>query len=289
MAAAPHSPNDRSAALRRGAAAFALCLLGCAHQAPPEVAAAGPTRDDAHLRAQLAERDRRIAELESRMALLEAEARNIRERLAAPPVTGLRRTVRIGSHVRDAESAEATESRPVLRLHGTAPRAAAGASAVHTASRREPLPPLPEAPDERLPIAPLPSASVESLERTPDDPVAAYRAGLDLVRRRDFDRALAALSAFLVRYPGDTRTADVLYWRGEVQFALSDFEGALASFHGSLETRPAGERAPDALLKVGLCHRELGAPAQARSALERLKAQFPQSRAAKLVSQEDAS
>ena len=54
------------------------------------------------------------------------------------------------------------------------------------------------------------------------------------------------------------------------------FEGLIARF-GS------GNKAPDALLKLGMCQDRLGASARARQYWDRLKTEYPRSDAAKRV------
>ena len=74
-----------------------------------------------------------------------------------------------------------------------------------------------------------------------------------------------------------------LFWRGEVLFAQKRYEQALTGFQQALEREPRGEKAADALLKIGLCYQRLGQPERARATFERLKAQFPESDAARLA------
>ena len=257
----------------------AVLVTACAH-APPPAEGGTSQREWAKLTEQLAKSERRLTEVENRMALLESEAREIRHRLQVRDERPLRETVRIGAGVPRDGDPQGAEPRPQLRLHGGARSSASPAA--------DSMPPLPVL-EERLRVVPLPPDELVSMHAPPRGPEAEYRSALDLLRRREFERALAALSAFLVHHEGHPRTSDVLFWRGEAQFALADYRGALASFQGALRTDPTGERAPDALLKLGLCHRELGQPQAARAALQRLTREFPQSSAARLVSQEDAS
>ncbi len=268
--------------------------VGCAaRQGDTKTAASRVvTRADIEeLRTTLAARDRTVNELENRLALIEAEQRQLRYALAeagAGPV-GIRETVRIGADAprgsaEPPPSFEAEperrrpESRPILRLTGERRR------------ENEPLMPIPVV-SERLPIAPLPDAlpmMSESAVPARLDAPGHYRAAIDLVRQREFAAALASLTDFLVRYPSDARAPKVLFWRGEVLFAQHEYERALEAFESALSREPKGDKAADALLKVGLCHKRLGAPDRARVALERLKSQFPQSDAARLAAQEDA-
>ncbi len=255
--------------------------------------------DVAALKQALVERDRTLNQLENRLALLEAEQRQLRFAVAeAEPPVGIRETVRIGANdagktaerappmFENAPERRHAEARPVLRLVGERRR-----------DESEPMMLVPVV-RERLPLAPLPEtmpfmAQAASMPSSAAPPVAAdasghYRQAIELVRQRDFGAALASLTDFLVRYPDDGRAPKVMFWHGEVLFAQRDYGHALEAFERSLAREPKGDKAADALLKVGLCHKRLGAPERARAAIERLKAQFPQSDAARLAAQEDA-
>ncbi len=243
----------------------------------------------AALEAKLAERDRQFSQLENRLALLEAEQRQMRyalvDRTEERPSPVVRDSVRAGKSKQDADVEEtpaesaherdnAPSRRPVLRLVGEKRKDARSGYEMM---------PIPEV-SERLPIAPVPDKAVAE-----GSPEVHYARALDLVRQRDFEHALAALTDFLARYPRDMRAPRVLFWRGEVLFAQHEYTRALEAFETALARDPAGDKAPDALLKMSLCHKRLGDADRARAAVQRLKSQFPQSNAAKLAAQEDAS
>ncbi len=277
----------------RASALALLALAACgARQGSVKTAQASRMVIEAEvaaLKKALVERDRTLNQLENRLALLEAEQRQLRYAVAeaAPPV-GIRETVRIGAE--DANQPERapptfeaeperqrSDNRPVLRLVGEPTRERAN----------EPMMPIPVV-SERLPLAPLPEAMPSAGQAAALDPRSHYRQAIDLVRQRAFGAALASLTDFLVRHPSDGRAPKVMFWRGEVLFAQREYTSALEAFESSLAREPKGAKAADALLKVGLCHKRLGAPERARDAMERLKAQFPQSDAARLAAQEDA-
>ena len=260
-----------------------LGLSACAHGAEPapDGNAADVSSQLAQFEQRLAERDQLVTQLESRLSLLEAEQRQLRFALAereAAPLVGVRETVRIGeaSPVRE-ERAESRrqEQRPVLRLYE------------NRRSSDAPLESIPEV-SERLPVAPLPASL--GLGRAPEPATGSdpYLSAIDLVRRRDFAAALTALGAFLRDHPTDERVARAQFWRGEVLFAQKQYVDALSAFESALSREPRGEKAPDSLLKIGLCHKRLGAPDRARAAMDKLKLQFPQSNAARLAQAEEA-
>jgi len=115
------------------------------------------------------------------------------------------------------------------------------------------------------------------------DPEAkrGYDAALALVNARQYGPGLEALTAFLVKWPDHPYVDHAMYWRGECYFAQGDYARAAEQFEGVLARFPAGMKAPDALLKLGMCHQKLGHAAQARACFDRLAQDYPQSDAAR--------
>jgi tol-pal system protein YbgF len=240
----------------------------------------------------------RIAELEVRVSLLEAEAKQARTELR-PSGEFARETVRIGSTSTSSSGApdpprnqsgeESSRSRrsprPVLRLYSR-----------KLADEPVPSAELPAAPpgvSERLPVAPLAELSgAEAKAKTTatpdtDDPaLVEYGQALALVRSRQFDQAQQALTSFLVTYPSHAYAGNAMYWLGEVFYAKRQYQRALEQFE-TLSTRfSSNDRMPDALLKMGMCHRHLGDLDKARDYFRRVSSQYPNSEAAKIALQE---
>jgi len=117
------------------------------------------------------------------------------------------------------------------------------------------------------------------------DPAAAgaYDAAIALVNARQYDKALDAFAAFLVRWPDHPYADNAMYWRGESYFARGDYRRASEQFEGVLARFPAGSKAPDALLKLGMSHQKLGDPVKAKECFDRLTELYPQSDAAKRI------
>jgi tol-pal system protein YbgF len=129
--------------------------------------------------------------------------------------------------------------------------------------------------------APTPSAAQPSAL----DPNAKrdYEAALSLVNARQYDAALDALAAFLVKYPDHPYADNALFWRGECYYAKGDYLHAAEQFEGVFTRFPAGNKAPDALLKLGMSHQKLGNPAKAKECFDRLAHAYPQSEAARHI------
>jgi tol-pal system protein YbgF len=114
------------------------------------------------------------------------------------------------------------------------------------------------------------------------DPAAkpAYDAAFALVRARQYDAALDALAAFLVKWPDHPYADNAMYWRGECYFAKGDYLHAAEQLEGVVARFPAGSKAPDALLKLGVSQQKLGNPVKAKECFDRLAQTYPQSEAA---------
>lgn len=116
------------------------------------------------------------------------------------------------------------------------------------------------------------------------DPEAkrAYEAALAQVQGKQYDRGLEGLSAFLAKWPDHPYAENAMYWRGEAYFARGEYLRAAEQFEAVL-SRFNGNKAPDALLKIGMCHERLGAGERAKEYWERLRREHPRSEAVKRI------
>jgi tol-pal system protein YbgF len=115
------------------------------------------------------------------------------------------------------------------------------------------------------------------------DAKKSYDAALALVNAKEYDRALDALSGFLVKWPDHPYAENAHYWRGEVYYAQGETLRASEQFEAVLARFGGGQKAADALLKLGMCHDRLGAPERAREAWARLRRDHPRSEAARKI------
>jgi tol-pal system protein YbgF len=111
----------------------------------------------------------------------------------------------------------------------------------------------------------------------------AYESALALVRSKQYDKALDALTAFLVRYPDHPYAENATYWRGECFYAKGEYARAAEQFEGVTARFPYGNKAPDALLKLGLCQQRLGSQEQAQKTFGELRDRYPKSDAARQI------
>jgi tol-pal system protein YbgF len=214
----------------------------------------------------------------------EARAETAQAPKAAKPAPAAVRTVQIGDSDNRGESDDPNDpnARPEIRLQGQ-PGAAASRPVRGKTSRNRA-----GNPNDREQMRVEPSdESLQSDAPRPSslDPEAkrSYDNALSLVHDKKYDRALEALSAFLVRWPDHPYVENALYWRGESYFARGEFLRAAEQFEAVLARPGAGAKSADALLKIGMCHSRLGAPDRAKEYWDRLRRDFPRSDAAKRI------
>lgn len=115
------------------------------------------------------------------------------------------------------------------------------------------------------------------------DAAGEYRAAVELVKAGKHDDAIAALRAFIARYPRHDYADNAQYWLGEAYYAQKDFARALTEFRAVIEVYPRGNKVPDALLKIGYCYQALGQGEKAHAMLEQVVSRYPKSEPATLA------
>jgi tol-pal system protein YbgF len=126
-----------------------------------------------------------------------------------------------------------------------------------------------------------PPAPPQKPSPSPAGADALYKSAVANYRARDFYGAISSLTDFLAQFPDHQLAESAQHMLGESYYALQEFELALGEFLKLLEHAPKGAKAPEALLKVGLCYRALGDAGEARNTWERLIREHPRSAEAK--------
>lgn len=112
-----------------------------------------------------------------------------------------------------------------------------------------------------------------------------YEAAFELLKQQQYQVAGAAFGQFLVSFPDSQLADNAQYWLAESYYVTDQFEEALSQFQVVLSRYPRSRKLPDALLKIGYSNYELGRWAAARSALEKVRDDFPDTTAARLAEQ----
>jgi tol-pal system protein YbgF len=158
--------------------------------------------------------------------------------------------------------------------------------AVPPAQTPTPVPLVPQAvPSESVP----PISPVQPPQPAPPAPAASragnpeqeYNAALATYRSREHGQAVLDFIDFIAKHPKHPLAGNAQYWIGEAYWAQRDYRQALVEFEKVAEYGPG--KAPDALVKIGLCHARLRDASRAEQAWQRVIREYPKSDAAGLA------
>jgi tol-pal system protein YbgF len=147
--------------------------------------------------------------------------------------------------------------------------------------------PPPSTPPLGAPTTSAPAASAAA-PVAPPRPTGSdqqnYQAAFDLISARRYEEAGARFETFLVQFPTSPLADNAQYWLAETHYVRGQYAEALPAFRKVIEQYPQSAKLPDALLKVGYCQIELGDRNAARTSLQEVMRQFPDTTAARLAS-----
>ena len=112
-----------------------------------------------------------------------------------------------------------------------------------------------------------------------------YQAAFDMISARKYAEAGAAFETFLAAVPDEPARGQRAVLARRDALRARSIHQALPEFRKVLEQYPQSAKLPDALLKVGYCQIELGDRNAARTSLQEVMRQFPDTTAARLASQ----
>lgn len=115
------------------------------------------------------------------------------------------------------------------------------------------------------------------------DEQAAYDAALVLFRAGDFPAAIRSFQTFLARYPQSVYVPSAHYWIGNAYYAQKDYKNAIAAQQLVIDRFADTPRAPEALLNIAASQEEMKQRAAARTTLQKLIKEYPDSESAKLA------
>jgi tol-pal system protein YbgF len=112
-----------------------------------------------------------------------------------------------------------------------------------------------------------------------------YQAAFEMIQARRYPEAGTAFREFLTAFPSSPLRDNAQYWLAETYYVQRQFQAALPEFQKVIDDYPQSAKVADALLKVGYCQDELNNDSAARTALQQVMRQFPDTTAARLASQ----
>ena len=100
------------------------------------------------------------------------------------------------------------------------------------------------------------------------DETSVYRAANDLISAREWDKAIAALNAYLQDFPGGRYESNAHYWIGELYLVKDDLPKARAAFEKVIRDYPDSNKVDASKFKLGRIHFQQGDKARAKELLE---------------------
>src|SRR6266850_581625 len=137
-----------------------------------------------------------------------------------------------------------------------------------------------ERPRAQTPAAPS-AATPRPTPKAGGNPEQEYAAALATYRAREHGQAVIDFLDFIAKYPKHPLAGNAQYWIGEAYWAQRDYRQALVEFEKVFEHGPA--KAPDALLKIGLCYLRLSDVPRAQQAWQRVVNEYPKSESASMA------
>ena len=108
-----------------------------------------------------------------------------------------------------------------------------------------------------------------------------FAAALAKLRAGDDGQAALEFTDFVIQYPAHPQAAAAQNHIGEAYYRQRDYRQAMAEFQKTVDGYTQAVQVSEALLKIGLCQRELGDVARAKASWEQVVKQFPKSDAAR--------
>lgn len=128
-----------------------------------------------------------------------------------------------------------------------------------------------------------PQADAGTAEVDPEREKLMYDAAFDLVKARDFEKAIQAFSAFVRKFPNSEYAGNAQYWLGEIHLVESDLESAGRAFAKVVSEYPGHRKEADALYKLADVERRLGNRIKAMELYQEVISRHPNSSAAQLA------
>ena len=139
---------------------------------------------------------------------------------------------------------------------------------------------LPAAPSGFAPSAPA-AAPPPLASATTMAPPDLYRAGVEKLQAKDLDAAILSFNDLIVTYPDHSLRESAQFLMADIFYTQKNFREALAELEALIAAVPRGEKVPDALVKIGLCQKDLGDTERAKRTWERVVRDYPASVAAR--------
>lgn len=111
----------------------------------------------------------------------------------------------------------------------------------------------------------------------------AYDGAFDALKNGDYAESARLFHSFLGHHPEGVYAPNALYWLGESYYVTQNYKLAVDQFNALLDRYPTHDKAPGALLKVGLAQQGLGDEDAAERTLTEVTTRYAGSDAARIA------
>lgn len=117
----------------------------------------------------------------------------------------------------------------------------------------------------------------------PADEQISYLAAYELIKSKEFDKAVIAMNSFISQYPRGGYTANAHYWLGELYMVQKAYPDAIQQFQTVIKVFPSSSKTSDCSLKIGYALAASGEKRSARQQLQEVIRDYPDTHAAELA------
>lgn len=114
---------------------------------------------------------------------------------------------------------------------------------------------------------------------------AEYLAAFELLQQGKTAEAVASFQGFLDRYPRGAYAGNALYWLGEAHYVNKNYQESLVAFGRLVQAHPDSQKIPGARLKIGFIHYETRNFGEARTVLEQVQSDYPETNVSTLAAE----
>lgn len=129
-----------------------------------------------------------------------------------------------------------------------------------------------------------PAAIVTPANRSnPADEQISYLAAYELIKNKQYDKAINAMQTFVQKYPQGGYSANAQYWLGELFMVKKEYPKAIEHFNTVLQRFPSSTKAPASMLKSGYAFSASGNNQEAKKRLQQVLQNYPGTPTAQLA------
>ena len=118
------------------------------------------------------------------------------------------------------------------------------------------------------------TALTKSLEQQAT-PESIYKQAFDAYKSGETAKARDMFNKCIEQFPDNKLSANARYWIGETYYSEKNYEQAVLEFQRVIKEHSGKEKVPAAMLKQGLCFKEIGDTKSAKYIIKELIEKFP--------------